>query len=97
VASYRIEFAPAAIRQLRSLPAKIQVRIRTRVEALGSDPRPAGCRKLRGADDIYRVRVGDYRLLYQVRDDVLLVLVVSVRKREDVYKRLGQLVMKRCA
>ncbi len=41
-----------------------------------------------GADDIYRVRVGDYRLLYQVHDDVLLVLVVSVRKRGDVYKKL---------
>ena len=50
--------------------------------------RPAGCSKLKGADDIYRVRIGDYRLLYQVRDDVLLVLVVSVRKREDVYKKL---------
>ncbi len=41
-----------------------------------------------GADDIYRVRVGEYRLLYQVRDDILLVLVVSVRKRGDVYKKL---------
>jgi len=88
VAGFRIEFAPAAIRQLRSLPAKFQVRIRTRVEALGSDPRPAGCSKLTGADDIYRIRIGDYRLLYQVRDDVLLVLVVSVRKRGDVYKKL---------
>jgi len=88
VASYRIEFAPAAVRQLRSLPAKMQVRIRTRVEALGSDPRPAGCSKLTGADDIYRVRIGDYRLLYQVRDDVLFVLVLSVRKRGDVYKKL---------
>ncbi len=41
-----------------------------------------------GADDIYRIRVGSYRLLYQVRDDVLLVLVVSVRKRGDIYKKL---------
>jgi len=88
VASFRIEFVPAAVRQLRSFPAKIQVRIRTRVEALGSDPRPAGCRKLKGADDIYRIRVGDYLILYQVRDDVLIVLVLSVRKRGDVYKKL---------
>ncbi len=88
MAGFRIEFAPAAVRQLRSLPAKIQVRIRTRVEALRSDPRPAGCSKLTGADDICRVRIEDYRLLYQVRDDVLLVLVVSVRKRGDVYKKL---------
>ena len=88
MASYRIEFAPAAVRQLRSLPAKMKLRIRTWVEALGSDPRPAGCRKLKGADDIYRIRVGDYLILYQVRDDVLIVLVLSVRKRGDVYKKL---------
>jgi len=66
----------------------MKLRIRTWVEALGSDPRPAGCSKLTGADDIYRVRIGDYRLLYQVRDDVLFVLVLSVRKRGDVYKKL---------
>ncbi len=84
---YRIEFVPAAVRQFGSLPVKIQLRVRTRIEALGSDPRPAGYRKLKGADDIYRVRVGDYRVLYQVRDDDLLVLVVSVRKRGEVYKR----------
>jgi mRNA interferase RelE/StbE len=87
VSSYRIEFAPAAVRQLRSFPLKIKLRIRTQIEALVSEPRPAGCRKLKGADDIYRVRVGDYRILYQVRDDVLLVLVVSVSKRGEVYKR----------
>ncbi len=69
------------------LLVKIQRKISTKIEALASDPRPAGCRKLRGADDIYRVRVGDYRVLYQVSDDELLVLVVSVRKRGKVYKR----------
>ncbi len=88
MAGFRIEFAPAAVRQIRSLPAKIQVRIRTRVDALGLDPRPTDSRKLRGTEDIYRVRIGEYRILYQVRDDILLVLVVSVRKREDVYKKL---------
>jgi mRNA interferase RelE/StbE len=86
---YKIEFTPAAVRQLRSLPVKVQLRIRTLVEELGSEPRPAGCRKLRGVEDVYRVRVGNYRILYQVHDDVLLVLIVSVRKRGDVYKRQG--------
>lgn len=87
MAIYRLEFAPAAVRQFGSLPAKIQRRVSTKIEALATEPRPAGCRKLKGTDDIYRVRVGDYRILYQVRDDVLLVLVVSVRKRGEVYKR----------
>ncbi len=86
MATYRIELAPAAVRQLGSLPEKIQRRVSTKIEILASDPRPAGCRKLKGADNIYRVRVGDYRLLYQVRDSILLVLVVSVRKRGDAYK-----------
>jgi mRNA interferase RelE/StbE len=86
---YRIEFTPAAVRQLGSLPVKIQRRVSSKIEALAADPRLAGCRKLKGAEDIYRVRVGNYRLLYQVRDDVLLVLVVSVRKRGKVYKRQG--------
>ena len=86
---YKIEFTPAAVRQLRSLPVKVQLRIRTQVEGLGSEPRPAGCRKLRGVEDIYRVRVGNYRILYQIRDDILLVLIVSVRKRGEAYKRQG--------
>ena len=84
---HRIEFAPVAARQFGSLPVKIQRRVSTKIEALATDPRPAGCRKLKGAENIYRVRVGDYRVLYQIRDDVLLVLVVSVRKRGRVYKR----------
>ena len=87
MAIYRLEFATAAVRQLGSLPVKIQRRVSTKIEAFATEPRPAGCRKLKGTDDIYRVRVGDYRILYQVRDDVLLVLVVSVRKRGEVYKR----------
>jgi mRNA interferase RelE/StbE len=87
VATYRLEFASAAVRQLGSLPVKIQRRASTKIEALTTEPRPAGCRKLKGPDDIYRVRVGDYRVLYQVGDDVLLVLVVSVRKRGEAYKK----------
>lgn len=87
MATYRLEFASAAVRQLGSLPVKIQRRVSTKIEVLATVPRPAGCRKLKGTDDIYRIRVGGYRILYQVRDDVLLVLVVSVRKRGEVYKR----------
>ena len=84
---YSIEFTPAAFRQLRTLPVKIQLRIRTKIDSLGSDPRPPGCAKLRDNEDIYRIRIGEYRVLYQVKDEVLLVLVVKVGKRGGVYKR----------
>lgn len=83
----RIEFAPAAVSQFGSLPVKIQRRVSTKIAALASDPRPEGCRKLKGAENVYRVHVGNYRVLYQIRDDILLILVVSVRKRGRVYKR----------
>lgn len=82
----RIEFVPAAARQLGSLPKKQQVRIASKIDALASDPRPAGCVKLRGSEDIFRIRAGDYRILYQVKDDILLVLVVKVTHRREAYK-----------
>ena len=84
---YRIELVPAAARQLKSLPRKQQVRIASKIDALVSDPRPAGCVKLRGSEDICRIRVRYYRILYQVKDDILLVIVVKVGKREKIYKR----------
>ncbi len=84
---YSIELAPAAVRQLESLPRKVQIRISGKISALASDPRPPGCAKLRGNEDIYRIRIGDHRVLYQVKDKVLLVLVVKVGKRGEIYKR----------
>jgi mRNA interferase RelE/StbE len=84
---YRIEFVPAAVRQLETITRKQQVRIASKIDALASDPRPPGCVKLRGSRDIYRIRVGDYRILYQVKDDILFVLVIKVGKREKIYKR----------
>ena len=84
---YRIELTPAALRQLEALPKKIQVRIAGRIDKLKSDPRPSGCVKLRDSDDIYRIRVGDYRILYKIRDNALLIIVVKVGKRGQIYKR----------
>jgi len=86
MARYSIELTPAAVRQLRVLPKKVQVRIAARIDALASEPRPAGCVKLRASGDIYRIRAGDCRILYQLKDDILLALVVKVGKREKVYK-----------
>ncbi len=84
--TYRVEFKPSAARAIRKLEADIRRRIVAHAEALADDPRPPGAEKLQGMRDLYRVRVGDYRIIYQVSDKVLLVLVVRVGHRRFVYR-----------
>ena len=84
---YRIEFSHGAAKQLGVLPGKIQKRIANLIDSLVQDPRPSGCVKLRGSEDIWRLRVGDYRVLYQLRDQEILVLVLRVAHRREAYKR----------
>jgi mRNA interferase RelE/StbE len=88
-AGYHVFFAPAADRQLRKLPENVQRRIVRATEALQSDPRPPGSVKLQGEEDLHRIRirVGDWRVVYQIQDRELLVLVVRVGHRRDVYRR----------
>ncbi|MBZ5572384.1 MAG: type II toxin-antitoxin system RelE/ParE family toxin [Acidobacteriia bacterium] len=84
--AYAIQFKPAALRQLEKLPRPIQNRIAARIEALRDDPFPAGCKKLSGLPDTWRVRAGDYRVIYQVQQRILLILVLTVGHRRDVYR-----------
>lgn len=86
--AYRIEFRPAAARGLRRIPKPFKNRIAAAIVALAETPRPPGCVRLRGPDGFYRVRVGDYRIIYQIRDGVLLVIVVRVAHRQDVCRGL---------
>jgi mRNA interferase RelE/StbE len=83
---YRIEVTPAAARQLRKLEPQIARRVQGAIEMLAVDPRPPASRPLRGRPG-YRVRVGDHRLLYTVQDDVLIVVVIRLGHRRDVYDR----------
>jgi mRNA interferase RelE/StbE len=84
---YRIEYSRPAEREFLSFPAALRARIASAVNALTSDPRPPGCRKLVAKEkDTYRIRVGDYRVIYRVHDNVLLVLVVRVGHRSKVYR-----------
>ena len=83
---YRIEVTPAAARQLRKLVPQVARRVQGAIELLAVDPRPPASRALRGRPG-YRVRVGDYRLLYTVQDDVLLVVLIRLGHRRDVYER----------
>jgi mRNA interferase RelE/StbE len=81
-----IRFHPSAARALEKLERQVERRIGRAIEGLASDPRGAGTAKLRGTDDPYRMRVGDYRVIYQVRDAVLLVLVIRIRHRREAYR-----------
>ena len=85
--AYTIEVAPAAERQLAALPKPIQTQIVRRIDKLAGDPRPHGVEKITGEDDLYRVRSGDYRILYTINDQELLVLVVKIADRKEVYRR----------
>jgi len=86
VTDYRIELRPAAERALRKLDPQIRPRIQGAIALLARDPRPPGAIALKGRPGL-RVRVGDYRIIYTVRDDVLLVAVVALGHRREVYKR----------
>lgn len=85
--TYRIEVAPAVVRQMRRLDPPARRRIQAAIELLAEHPRPRGARKLVGGDGEWRVRTGDYRIVYGIHDDVLLVLVVAVGHRRDIYQR----------
>ena len=85
MASYRVFFRESVRKDLRGLPGPDLARILERIRALADDPRPPGCEKLTGADR-YRVRQGDYRIVYSIQDDRLEVWVVKVGHRRDVYR-----------
>ncbi len=84
--AYTVEVAPAADRQIRKLDRETQRRVLTSLEKLGQEPRPQGSVKLQAVEDLYRVRVGDYRIIYEIFDRHLLVLVLKVGHRSEVYK-----------
>ena len=86
--TYRIEFTASAQDELAALPRKIQRQISQKIDSLAEDPRPAQSKRLEGKSHIYRLRSGDYRVLYQIRDKLLLVLVIRVGHRREVYRRV---------
>jgi mRNA interferase RelE/StbE len=84
--AYAVDFAPSAEREFRKLAREIQLRLRPRIDALASDPRPAGAKKLKGSEDLWRIRAGAYRIVYELRDRTLVILVVRVAHRREVYR-----------
>ena len=86
MASYSLDIKRSAARELAGLPKQDRARIITRIQALAHEPRPAGCEKLSGQER-YRIRQGDYRILYEIHDDGLIVMVVKIGHRREVYRK----------
>jgi mRNA interferase RelE/StbE len=84
--SYRVEVAKSATKDLRGIDKKWISKIVAAIEQLASDPRPSGCKKLVGSEHTYRIRVSDYRVIYDIQDDRLIILIVKIRHRRDVYR-----------
>jgi mRNA interferase RelE/StbE len=85
VASYAVELKPSARKELDSLPDTVLARVIDKIESLARDPRPAGCKKLKGYKDQWRVRIGDWRAVYIVNDATRVVSVTRVAHRSKVY------------
>jgi mRNA interferase RelE/StbE len=86
VASYRLVIKPSAAKEIEALPKQDRRRVVARIMSLSSDPRPAGCEQLSGRDQ-YRIRQGNYRILYAIQDSDLVVVVAKVGHRRDVYRQ----------
>lgn len=84
--NYGVELKPSAHKELEALPDHVLVRMIQTLEGLISDPRPHGCKKLKGYKDQWRVRVGDWRVVYVVDDSAKLVSVTRIAHRRDVYE-----------
>jgi len=85
VSSYRVALTASAARELHRLPTKVVARIMARLEHLASAPRPPGCKKLRGGDKEWRIRVSDYRVVYVIDDTAKTVDVTRIAQRREVY------------
>ncbi len=85
MADYTITFVRSAIKELEALDASIVNRIFPKIESLAEEPRPPRCLKLVGENDLWRIRIGDYRVLYSINDKEKIVEIVAVRHRREAY------------
>jgi mRNA interferase RelE/StbE len=86
VADYRVTIKPSAAKEIDQLPLAVASRVATKIVALASDPRPSGVKKLKGQLDLWRIRAGDYRIIYTIEDRARLVDIVRVRHRSKAYE-----------
>ena len=82
---YKIELVRSAVRDIKSIPKSAVKRISDKIDTLQGDPRPQGSKKLKG-DELWRVRVGDYRIVYFIEDVIKVVTIVRIGHRKDIYR-----------
>lgn len=87
---YRIEILRDPQKVLARLPKNTRLRIESAMDTLGENPRPHGYVKMKGYDDLYRVRVGEWRIVYSIEDKQLIILIIEIGPRGDVYQRLSR-------
>ena len=85
MSDFKIQYARSAEKELDKLPRSAVLRIRSAIDGLVTNPHPRGSKKLQGEDDTYRIRVGDYRVIYEVHQKEIVVLIVRIRHRKDAY------------
>ncbi len=84
--SYQVEISKGALKQLRKLSPELQERIQVKINNLATEPRPDGVKKLKNRENGYRIRIGDYRVIYDIFDDILLIVIVRIGHRGNIYK-----------
>ncbi|MDA0244136.1 MAG: type II toxin-antitoxin system RelE/ParE family toxin [Chloroflexi bacterium] len=86
MADYQIVFTTSARHELNRLEKKLVQRIFSKIENLAENPRPKGCTKLSGMESLWRIRIGDYRVVYSIQDQIVTIEVIAIRHRRDVYR-----------
>ncbi|HEX6385387.1 MAG TPA: type II toxin-antitoxin system RelE/ParE family toxin [Anaerolineae bacterium] len=86
MSEYSLTFARSARKELEALPASVVRRIFPQVEALAQEPRPRGCRKIQGEERLWRIRIGDYRVVYAIYDSERTIDIIAVRHRSKAYR-----------
>jgi len=87
---YAIKFRPAVEKDIKHLPKKELLRIKRKIESLAENLPDRATTKMKGNNNFHKIRVGDYRIIYEIHDDVLVILVVKIGHRKDIYKKLPQ-------
>lgn len=87
MAQYKIAISATAERQLRKISREDAIRILRSISLLAVDPRPAGCRKMSGYEDIYRIRIGNYRVIYEIDGKRIVIVILKIGHRKDIYRR----------
>ena len=88
MASYRIEVSATAEKQIRKLSREDQIRVLRAIRSLATERLPPGARKVRGYDDVFRIRVGTYRVLYRIQGHRLLIIILKIGHRREIYRSL---------